>query len=100
MNKATFIGADFVVLGSNVLDAGSEVNDEIPANTAFFGQMTPDTGVSENGVVKLAEGFLPEGPILIDPMFSNADFTAADFQVARIRVFFRRLFRRPYGASA
>jgi len=24
-------------LGSNVLDAGSEVNDEIPANTAFFG---------------------------------------------------------------
>lgn len=85
--QGNFIGADFVVLGSNVLDAGSEVNDEIPANTAFFGQMTPDTGVSENGVVKLAEGFLPDGPILSDPMFSNADFTAADFQVARIRVF-------------
>jgi hypothetical protein len=41
-----FIGADFIVLGSNVLDAGSEVNDEIPANTAFFGQMAPNTGVA------------------------------------------------------
>ncbi|PSN77193.1 hypothetical protein C8B47_23325, partial [filamentous cyanobacterium CCP4] len=82
-----FIGADFIVTGSNVLDAGSEVNDEIPANTAFFGQMAPNTGVSENGVVKLAEGFIPDGPILSDPRFSNADFTAEDFQVARIRVF-------------
>ena len=83
----TFLGADFIVLGSQVLDAGSEVNDEIPENTAFFGQMAPNTGVDENGVVQLAEGFLPNGPILSDPMFNNADFTAADFQVARIRVF-------------
>jgi hypothetical protein len=82
-----FIGADFIVAGSQVLDAGSEVNDEIPENTAFFGQMAPNTGVYENGVVQLAEGFIPDGPILSDPMFSNADFTADDFQVARIRVF-------------
>jgi hypothetical protein len=82
-----FIGADFVVLGSNVLDAGSEVNDEIPANTAFFGQMAPNTGEPENGVVELAEGFIPGGPILSSEDFFNADFTAEGFEVARIRVF-------------
>jgi hypothetical protein len=81
-----FIGADFIVLGSNVLDAGSEVNDEIPANTAFFGQMAPNTGVDENGVVELAEGFIPDGPILSSEDFFNADFTAEGFEVARIRV--------------
>jgi Ca2+-binding RTX toxin-like protein len=85
-----FIGADFIVAGSNVLDAGSEGNDEIPANTAFFGQQNPNTGVSENGVVTLAEeGFLPPGSggVLDDPSFANADFTAEGFEVARIRVF-------------
>ncbi|MEO0407204.1 MAG: spondin domain-containing protein [Cyanobacteria bacterium P01_A01_bin.135] len=82
-----FIGADFIVLGSSVLDAGSEVNDEIPENTAFFGQTVPDTGTPENGVVQLAEGFIPDGPILSSEDFSNADFTAEGYQVARIRVF-------------
>ena len=85
--EGNFIGADFIVLGSSVLDAGSEVNDEIPENTAFFGQTVPDTGVSENGIVQLAEGFIPGGPILSSEDFSNADFTAEGFQVARIRVF-------------
>lgn len=85
--EGNFIGADFIVLGSNVLDAGSEVNDEIPANTAFFGQAAPNTGVPENGVVELAGGFIPGGPILSDPTFSNADFTADGYEVARIRVF-------------
>jgi len=39
-----WIGADFVVLGTGVLDAGTEVNDEIPMNTAFLGQSSPNTG--------------------------------------------------------
>ncbi|MBE9113152.1 spondin domain-containing protein [Nodosilinea sp. LEGE 07298] len=94
-----FIGADFIVLGSQVLDAGSEIDDEIPANTAFFGQMAPNIGVDENGVVDLAEGFIPNGPILSDPMFSNADFTAPDFQVARIRVFLENLVEPAPGAK-
>lgn len=85
--QGNFIGADFIVLGNNVLDAGSEENDEIPANTAFFGQQAPNTGTPENGVVELAEGFIPGGNILSDPRFANADFTVPDFQVARIRVF-------------
>ncbi len=85
--EGNFIGADFIILGSNVLDAGSEVNDEIPANTAFFGQQAPNTGVSENGVVQLAQGFIPDGPILSDPRFINADYTQEGYEIARIRVF-------------
>lgn len=85
--QGNFIGADFVVLGNSVLDAGSEANDEIPANTAFFGQQTPNTGTPENGVVRLANGFTPGGNILSDPQFANANFTAPNFQAARIRVF-------------
>ncbi|NJR39892.1 MAG: hypothetical protein HC781_15070 [Leptolyngbyaceae cyanobacterium CSU_1_4] len=86
-DQGNFIGADFIILGSQVLDAGSEVNDEIPANTAFFGQQTPNTGVIENGVVQLATGFIPGGAILSTPQFATADFTAANYQVARIRIF-------------
>ncbi|NJM63482.1 MAG: hypothetical protein HC849_30250 [Oscillatoriales cyanobacterium RU_3_3] len=85
-DQGNFIGADFTVTGSNVLDAGSEVNDEVPANTAFFGQQNPDTGTSENGVVRVAGGFIPGGPIVSDSRFTNADFTAPGYQVARIQV--------------
>ncbi len=83
-----FLGADFIVLGSSALDAGTEVNDELPANTAFFGQMSPNTGVDENGVVKLATGFNAPGTggILDDPRFSGADYTAAGYQFLRVRV--------------
>jgi RTX calcium-binding nonapeptide repeat (4 copies) len=86
-DQGNFIGADFIILGSQVLDAGSEVNDEIPANTAFFGQQTPNTGMTENGVVQLATGFIPGGAILSTPQFAAADFTAANYQVARIHIF-------------
>ena len=74
--------------GSDVLDAGTEVNDELPENTAFFGQMAPDTGVDENGVVGPHPGFLPvgSGGILDDPMFANADFATDDFEMLEIVV--------------
>lgn len=85
--QGNFLGADFTILGSQVLDAGSEVNDEVPANTAFFGQQTPNTGVTENGVVQLATGFIPDGPILSTAQFANADFTASGYQIARFRIF-------------
>ncbi|MEL7315888.1 MAG: spondin domain-containing protein [Cyanobacteria bacterium J06559_3] len=87
-DAGNFLGADFTILGSQVLDGGTEVNDELPANTAFFGQQTPDTGVDENGVVELHPGFNPvgSGGILDDPTFANADFLADGFEVARIRV--------------
>jgi len=84
----TFLGADFFVVGVDVLDAGTEVNDELPANTAFFGQAAPDTGVNEGGVVGPHPGFLPAGSdgILDDPMFANADFLRDGYPVAQIRV--------------
>lgn len=85
--QGNFLGADFTILGNQVLDAGSEVNDEVPANTAFFGQQTPNTGVAENGVVQVAGGFIPGGPILSTPQFANADYTAPGYQVARFRIF-------------
>jgi len=83
-----FLGADFFVVGSMVRDAGSEVNDEIPMNTAFFGQSVPNTGVDENGVVTTHPGFLPvaSGGILASAMFANADFTLPGYQIARIQV--------------
>jgi len=86
-DQGNFLGADFTILGSQVLDAGSEVNDEVPANTAFFGQQAPNTGITENGVVQLATGFIPGGPILSTAQFAEADFTAPNYQVARFRIF-------------
>lgn len=83
-----FLGADFIIYGRDVLDAGTEVNDEDPNTTAFFGQSVPDTGVDENGLVGAHPGFMAPGSggILDDPMFANADFTADGYEVARITV--------------
>jgi hypothetical protein len=86
--NGNFIPLDFTVTGSQALDAGTEVNDELPANTAFFGQQTPNTGVEQNEGVQLATGFLPPGSggILDDPMFANADYTAEGYEFVRIQV--------------
>lgn len=90
--NGNFLGVDFFVAGSHIWDAGTEVNDEIPLHTAFFGQMMPDTGVDENGLVHLHEGYLGsygnpgDRSILADPMFAGADFTLADYPVARVTV--------------
>ncbi|MGK7897269.1 MAG: spondin domain-containing protein [Xenococcus sp. (in: cyanobacteria)] len=62
--EGNFLGAEFIIVGSQVLDGGTEENDELPENTAFFGQAAPDTGVDENGVVTLHPGFLEDGRIL------------------------------------
>lgn len=81
-----FVGGSFVIYSSRVRDAGTEVNDEVPANTAFFGQAMPDTGVVEGGVIRTHDGFLPAGSggILDDPMFAGADFTQPGYEIARI----------------
>ncbi len=81
-----FLGADFVVSGSEVLDAGTEVNDEAEDSTAFFAQSSPNTGTDENGTVRLHSGFDPEGRILGSADFANGDFTAADYDLVRISV--------------
>ena len=90
-DAGNFIGADFVVTGAEVLDGGTEVNDEAEFSTAFLGQATPNTGIDENGVVTLHPGFIPGGRILSTTDFNGLNFTGADFtvpgyEVARIRV--------------
>jgi Ca2+-binding RTX toxin-like protein len=86
--KGRFLGAEFIVNASDAWDAGTEVNDELPANTAFFGQTTPNTGTTENSVVTQSNGFNPKGSggILDAERFSNADFTAPGYQFARVRI--------------
>lgn len=72
------------VLGTGIWDAGTEVNDEVPANTPLLGQMTPNTGLTEGGVVRPHAGFIPGGNVLT--AFPGADFTVANYPVAQIRV--------------
>ncbi|WP_299490735.1 spondin domain-containing protein, partial [Acaryochloris sp. IP29b_bin.137] len=92
--NGNFIGADFIVAGSEVLDAGTEINDELVENTAFFSQVDPNTGEDENGVVAVHPGFIDGGRILSEDgstadapaAFTSADFTADGYQVVRIRV--------------
>ena len=83
-----FVPVTIDSMGSMVLDAGTEVNDEIPENTAFFGQMEPNTGEDENSVVVLHEGFNAVGSegILDAANFANADFTADGYQMVQITV--------------
>lgn len=90
-DAGNFLGADFVVTGGQVLDGGTEVNDETEFSTAFLGQAAPNAGVDENGVVTLHPGFIPGGRILSTTDFNGLNFTEADFtvpgfEVARIRV--------------
>ncbi|QSJ21043.1 spondin domain-containing protein [Nostoc sp. UHCC 0702] len=83
-DAGNFIGADFIVTGNQIWDAGTEVNDEIPQNTGLLGQTVPNTGVTENGVVRQHPGFIPGGNILT--AFPNADLTIPGYQVAHIKV--------------
>ena len=84
--NGNFIETEFIVAGDEVLDAGTEINDEGELSTAFFGQAAPNTGETEGGVVESHPGFVPEGRILSSSDFAEADFTAEDYQVARITV--------------
>ncbi|MCR9156618.1 MAG: spondin domain-containing protein [Rhodobacteraceae bacterium] len=86
--------------GSDVYDAGTEVNTELDA--AFINQMGPNTGETENGVITLHPGFNgsegnPDGEgdqiilggtnafgVPIDP--TAADFTREGAQIAQISI--------------
>ncbi|MEL6234461.1 MAG: spondin domain-containing protein [Pseudomonadota bacterium] len=96
-----FLGAQTLLFeGSDVYDAGTEVNTELDA--AFINQVAPNTGVDENGVVTLHPGFngsagnpVGEGDQIIlggvndfgaaiDPV--AADFTLPGAQIAQIHI--------------
>ena len=85
--EGNFIGADFLVFGNQVWDAGTEVNDEslssVPFSLALIGQ-----GIDENGIVSPHPGLQPPGTggLLDVPTFSNSDFTVPGYQIARIQI--------------
>lgn len=83
-DQGNFLGADFIVRGDRVWDAGTEENDEIPANTALLGQTAPNTGVTTDEAIVAHPGFIPGGNILT--AFAGADFTQPNYEVARITV--------------
>jgi len=61
--EGNFIGPITITRdGNDVLDAGTEVNTELDA--AFINQTAPNTGETENGVIRVHEGFIgsAEGP--------------------------------------
>ena len=95
-----FIGPiSFTVMGSHVMDAGTEDNTEMDA--AFYNQTAPNTGVTSNGVVSMHPGLngsvgnpaaTPQNilggtngaGIFFDEM--AADFTIAGYEVAEITI--------------
>lgn len=86
-DEGNFIGAEFIVLGNEVLDAGTEVNDEAPLHAAGAGPVFIfDAGVAENGVVHTHEGYKPGGTILSNPLWTNANFKVGGYRLARITV--------------
>ena len=91
-NLVRRVGEDaLIVTGDDVYDAGTEVNDEIPENTAALAQSSPNTGVTENGVIRQHEGF--QGSDRLGGAIGNiltarpgADFTLAGAEVLAIEV--------------
>lgn len=94
--RGRFMPVSFVVSGGEVLDAGSEVNDEVPENTAALAQGEPDTGVVEEGVVTLHPGFMPEGNIL--GAIPNGDFLAEGYDTLQFDVSAKRINNRAAAA--
>ena len=83
------VAGDFIVTNQGILDAGTEENDELPENTAFFGQQAPNTGVDEGEVIRdfpNFSGFLPPGSggILDDPMFAMANFRLEGYPLVKV----------------
>ena len=93
-DDGNFVGADILVMGCDVLDAGTEINDEDPFHAAGTGPVLAGVGPlfiigagpTENGVVHSHPGYKPGGPVLSNPAFANADFTAQGYKIARITV--------------
>lgn len=95
-DNGNFIPRSFKVYGSMVWDAGTETNDEVPANTAFLAQAGPNTGGTEGGVVAIHPGFMAAGMggILdatsmapgVPVTFQAGDFKQAMYPVAEITI--------------
>lgn len=91
-SEGNFIGADFIIFGNQVFDAGTEVNDEDPLNVPYT-LVEFLNGVDENATIQPFPGFLPpgDGGVLDfelngEQIFANADFTTEGYQIARVTI--------------
>jgi len=94
--SGNFVAQSFFVGGPEALDAGTEVNDELPENTAFFGQAAPNTGVVENGVIGTLGSDLPSTgfiasnandsavTILETPRFAESNFNLRGYSFLKV----------------
>jgi len=84
-SNGDFVAQDFIVNNLDVLDAGTEVNDEIPENTAFFGHFAmADFALENYPLVKISFSIAPveqaplfddspvEGPLLFRASLDGA----------------------------
>lgn len=82
--NGNFTPLSFYILGKEVNDAGTEVNDEVPANTAALAQMAPNTGVSEGGAVTDHPGHMEGGNVLA--AIPNGQFILPGYRLAKVTV--------------
>lgn len=88
----SFNPIDFTISGSDILDLGTEANEEIRATTAALAQQFPDVGTVETGVIRTHPGYnapngnFADGGVLDDPTYANANFKVPGYQVARVQV--------------
>lgn len=84
----SFIPTEVNVIGTDVLDAGTEVNDELRENIPTLDQAAPNTGTAENSTVTSHAGFnaVGSGGILDIPFLDAADFTAANYHIMKLIV--------------
>ncbi len=90
--NGNFIGVDLTISGDDVLDSGTEVNDEDPTNVIYELDVIGNS-IDENGTIQAYPGFLAPGEDGVldfeidgEAIFANADFTQPDYPIARIRV--------------
>ena len=79
-----FVATDFTIEGSEVNDAGTEDNDEFPANTFGLEQTEPNIGTPSNTVIVTHPGFIPGGNVLTE--IPNGDFTQNNYEIAQVFV--------------
>lgn len=79
-----------IVMGTDVWDAGTELNDEDPMHTPALGETMAGDGVVEYDAIRPHMGFKPKGSggILDDPRYNNADFTQVDYSMMKIYIEF------------
>lgn len=88
--EGNFLGADFIVNGDQIWDAGTEVNDESPTNIAFTVNEVGNS-IDEGGTIQAHPGFLPQGSGgVLDfgdpPVFPLVDATINDDPIVRVQI--------------